>query len=186
MSSTYLIHHGIKGQKWGVRRFQTKLGSLTSAGKKRYANVKESLSGNKYDRRNRKIQKDIDSFKKHKNGMYDKKGNQLLSKEDVQSSIKALEKKQEINSAKSAKIQAKQVRKKAIKSTYKTINKTATKKDKFIYNNATRKLAAKYVVDKKMTLEEANKKAKSKANRNTAIFVATYAGVMAYNIYKSK
>jgi hypothetical protein len=31
-----LQHHGIKGQKWGVRRFQKKDGSLTPAGKKRY------------------------------------------------------------------------------------------------------------------------------------------------------
>ena len=31
-----LYHYGIKGQKWGVRRFQNKDGSLTPAGKKRY------------------------------------------------------------------------------------------------------------------------------------------------------
>ena len=31
-----LQHHGIKGQKWGVRRFQKKDGSLTPEGKKRY------------------------------------------------------------------------------------------------------------------------------------------------------
>ena len=31
-----LRHHGIKGQKWGVRRFQNKDGSLTADGKKRY------------------------------------------------------------------------------------------------------------------------------------------------------
>lgn len=30
-----LYHHGIKGQKWGVRRYQNKDGSLTSEGKKR-------------------------------------------------------------------------------------------------------------------------------------------------------
>ena len=30
-----LYHHGIKGQKWGVRRFQNPDGSLTEAGKKR-------------------------------------------------------------------------------------------------------------------------------------------------------
>lgn len=32
----YLAHHGILGQKWGIRRFQNKDGSLTSEGKKRY------------------------------------------------------------------------------------------------------------------------------------------------------
>lgn len=31
-----LSHHGILGQRWGVRRFQNKDGSLTTAGKKRY------------------------------------------------------------------------------------------------------------------------------------------------------
>lgn len=31
-----LRHHGIKGQKWGVRRFQKEDGSLTPAGRKRY------------------------------------------------------------------------------------------------------------------------------------------------------
>lgn len=43
-STTYTIngkefelqHHGIKGMKWGVRRYQKKDGSLTPAGKKRY------------------------------------------------------------------------------------------------------------------------------------------------------
>ena len=32
----YLEHHGILGQKWGVRRFQNKDGTLTTAGKERY------------------------------------------------------------------------------------------------------------------------------------------------------
>lgn len=32
---TYLEHHGIKGMKWGVRRYQNKDGSLTPAGKVR-------------------------------------------------------------------------------------------------------------------------------------------------------
>ena len=31
-----LYHHGIKGMKWGVRRYQNPDGSLTAAGKKRY------------------------------------------------------------------------------------------------------------------------------------------------------
>ena len=33
-----LYHHGIIGQKWGIRRYQNMDGSLTPAGKKRYYN----------------------------------------------------------------------------------------------------------------------------------------------------
>lgn len=36
---TYLMHHGIKGQKWGVRRFQNTDGSLTTRGKARYESI---------------------------------------------------------------------------------------------------------------------------------------------------
>lgn len=32
----YLMHHGIKGQKWGLRRFQNADGTLTPDGKRRY------------------------------------------------------------------------------------------------------------------------------------------------------
>lgn len=31
-----LYHHGIKGMKWGIRRYQNKDGSLTPEGKKKY------------------------------------------------------------------------------------------------------------------------------------------------------
>ena len=37
-----LRHHGIKGQKWGVRRFQNADGSLTAAGRKRYGDGESS------------------------------------------------------------------------------------------------------------------------------------------------
>lgn len=36
-----LYHHGIRGQKWGVRRYQNNDGSLTPAGKKRYYDTPE-------------------------------------------------------------------------------------------------------------------------------------------------
>lgn len=36
MNKTYLVHHGIKGQRWGVRRYQNEDGSLTPLGKKKY------------------------------------------------------------------------------------------------------------------------------------------------------
>lgn len=41
-----LYHYGIKGQKWGVRRYQYTDGSLTPAGKKRYnSKMDDYLSG---------------------------------------------------------------------------------------------------------------------------------------------
>ncbi len=43
-SGECLYHHGIIGQKWGVRRFQNKDGSLTEAGRKRYLNESGDLN----------------------------------------------------------------------------------------------------------------------------------------------
>lgn len=39
MNNDYLSHHGVKGQKWGVRRYQNPDGSLTKAGEKRYSQL---------------------------------------------------------------------------------------------------------------------------------------------------
>ena len=38
MNNQYLAHHGIKGQRWGVRRFQNADGTRTAAGKARERN----------------------------------------------------------------------------------------------------------------------------------------------------
>ena len=41
ISNDELYHHGIKGQKWGVRRYQNPDGSLTPAGMKYYNRIKK-------------------------------------------------------------------------------------------------------------------------------------------------
>lgn len=52
-----LYHYGIKNQKWGVRRFQNKDGSLTPAGEKRYGTV---ANFNKVQRAEAKAKKDAE------------------------------------------------------------------------------------------------------------------------------
>lgn len=41
------MHHGIKGQRWGVRRYQNRDGSLTNAGKKRISKSRQILDARK-------------------------------------------------------------------------------------------------------------------------------------------
>ena len=60
--SNELYHFGIKGQKWGIRRFQNKNGGLTSAGRKRYddnesgnSSGKKELTPEQRAARNKKI-----------------------------------------------------------------------------------------------------------------------------------
>ena len=49
-----LYHHGIKGMRWGVRRYQNKDGSLTKAGQRRYNKEMEKLKAEKENLKNYK------------------------------------------------------------------------------------------------------------------------------------
>ena len=52
--SNSLVHHGIPGMKWGIRRYQNKDGSLTAAGRRRANKLKDEyteLTGKKLIRK---------------------------------------------------------------------------------------------------------------------------------------
>ena len=81
MTDHEFYHHGIKGMKWGVRKYQNKDGSLTPAGKKRYSQLylkyvekaaadeeraKFGLQINAYN-------KTVDEYNRHKIAEYNKK-----------------------------------------------------------------------------------------------------------------
>ena len=74
----YLEHHGILGQKWGVRRFENAAGHLTAAGKNRYNQIngeyqklKKKVSGNNVETSKKKSSGE-ESEEEKKKGLTDK------------------------------------------------------------------------------------------------------------------
>lgn len=51
MNPLELYHHGVKGMRWGIRRYQNKDGSLTAAGQKRYERDIRENNAKKKDNR---------------------------------------------------------------------------------------------------------------------------------------
>lgn len=55
-----LYHWGIKGMKWGIRRYQNEDGTLTPAGKARYLKEYQDASA-KYDRDSKKAKNELET-----------------------------------------------------------------------------------------------------------------------------
>ena len=88
-SDLYLMHHGIKGMHWGVRRFEDANGHLTPEGKRRYA-VQDARKYYKINRlqrarektNNDKVKKALDGEIRRTKTRSDRK-QALLSKKDI-------------------------------------------------------------------------------------------------------
>lgn len=74
MENNELQHWGIKGMRWGVRRFQNKDGTLTKAGQRRYDKEMEKLKAEQKVLRNRKrTQAKIDKLESLRKSVTDQK-----------------------------------------------------------------------------------------------------------------
>lgn len=84
--SDELYHHGVKGQRWGVRHYQNPDGSLTAAGQKRITKLQKGVAKwtkkqAKYEKKKYKAMKGISSHSKEKKLMkYSKKSAKALKK----------------------------------------------------------------------------------------------------------
>ncbi len=72
-----LYHHGIKGQKWGVRRYQNPDGSLTAAGKKRI-HRDSKIYKNKYKRTSDAVNDYYTDLRKQNDYQNPQTGNRIL------------------------------------------------------------------------------------------------------------
>lgn len=74
----HLSHHGIKGQKWGIRRYQNEDGTLTDAGKARYNSVFISGSSKTTDINSKYYRKELSKEVKNKLDEYIKRNNNII------------------------------------------------------------------------------------------------------------
>lgn len=130
-----LYHHGIKGQKWGERRWQNADGTFNEAGKKRYFNSDGSVGGNA----RRALAKVYDINEK----FYSKHGNKTLASMNRAAKNQQLQKAADSDKKKADKIQAKSDKK--AKAEKEKKEKEASKVDVSIAkNSATRRVAEDY------------------------------------------
>lgn len=76
--SEALYHHGIKGQKWGVRKYQNPDGSLTEAGKRRYEKIDYKI--NKYNIQKRFYNDTVNTANKSLRSDYENRVARIKSK----------------------------------------------------------------------------------------------------------
>ena len=165
-----LQHYGVKGMKWGFRRSRELSASDVrgryNSAKTEYRNAKKAF--------NKSYNKAFNYSNMHPIGQF------VSKKKKAESDRRwddAVDKADKLNESKQTYKQVKDERKQQIKDTYKKIDKNTSFGERVVYNDATRKKAAKYVVDNNMTMKEANDRAKSDAKRNTAIILAAYGAV---------
>ena len=167
-----LIHYGIPGMKWGHRKSlpTSSLRNQVDSAKTTYKNAKKAYN------------KSFNDAYKHRAEAYS------FSKERRKANdarwAKTYVDANKLDSAKADYKKAKIERKQKIKNTYKSLNKSASQGEKLTYNNATRKKAAKYVVDNGMTVEQAKSRANKDTIRNTGAILAAYGTVAVASLYK--
>lgn len=136
MMDNELYHHGVKGQKWGVRRFQNKDGSLTLAGKKRALKMQNKYTELSNDKRYRDKHGNLTYAGRKKELKMKEKYSELTGKElrrfTPRTNKSTADKSQRISEMTNAEIQAK-IDRIRLENTLKSLTPAQTSKgEKFI------------------------------------------------------
>lgn len=166
-----LYHHGVKGQKWGVRRFQNKDGSLTLAGKKRALKMQNKYTELSNDKRYRDKHGNLTYAGRKKELKMKEKYSELTGKElrrfTPRTNKSTADKSQSISEMTNAEIQAK-IDRIRLENTLKSLTPAQTSKgEKFI--NDLKDTALSMIKDKgtKLIGDYIDKQLRDKLGLNT-------------------
>lgn len=155
MYQNELNHYGVKGMKWGVHKAMSGV---------------YQTNANFYRKKNRN--NTLASMNQVEANRHSKAADQL---------------KREIYAEKAAKMKQRMEKreyKTAKREAYKNVKASTSTAEKLVFNNATRKKAAKYMVDNNMSMTDAKKKANKEAIRNTAAFVGVIGAMTVAELYR--
>ena len=169
--SDALMHYGIPGMKWGVRKKYP-----ASDTRKRFDSAKA-----KFKSANKAYSKELNKAYRLSSNGYATLFSKKLRQKTAEQWDKAVEADLRRAKTKVAYKKAAQQRKSAIKKNYDKVYKNSSLLDKITYNERTRVRAAKLITDYNMGIEEAKKRSKREAWVNTAAIVAA---VGSYSVYK--